>query len=176
MDFEVGDHVVHPAHGAGEIVQIEEEELATGFSRYYVVSFPDKRLTVRIPLSRSEELGLREVIGSKRVTEVMQMLNDSPESLPSDFKARRQLLEKWINTGRPVKLAQAVRDLAWRRTEKRLNKADTELFERAHQRLLQEMSLALGQGIQETEARIMSALAAGRDALGKEAPEAAAAD
>lgn len=176
MDFGVGEHVVHPAHGTGEIVKIEEQELATGFSQYYVVSFPDKRLTVRIPLDRSEDLGLREIIGRKRVTEVMATLKELPESLPSDFKARRQLLENWINTGRPVKLAQAVRDLSWRRTEKRLNKADTELFDRAHRRLLQEMALALGQGIQETEARIMRALSTGRDALREEAPEAAAAD
>lgn len=175
MAFAVGEHIVHPAHGAGKIVSIEDEELIEGFEQYYVIHFAEKRLTVCIPLDRIDDLGLRQVMGRAKSRKVLEALCSTPKSLPSDFKARRQTIETWIQTGQPMKLAQAVRDLAWRRAAIRLNKADTELYDRAHRRLLQELALSTGQSLTEAEQHIAKALAQSQSDQ-ERTGEAAAAD
>jgi len=158
MEFSVGEHIVHPAHGAGTVVGVQNQELVTGFQRYYVIRFADKRLTVRVPSRKVDEIGLRSVMGSTKCEEVIRVLRSLPQSLPNNFKERRRIIEKLIHSGRPVKVAEALRELSWRRELKPLNKADSELFSQANSMLVQEMALATGEDTAEVERRISDAL------------------
>ena len=115
MDFSVGQHIVHPAHGAGTIVGVQEQELVEGFQRYYVIRFADKRLTVRVPQRRTTELGLRRVMGTAKCEEVFGVLSSLPKQLPNNFKDRRRAVEKLIHSGKPLMVAEALRELSWRR-------------------------------------------------------------
>jgi CarD family transcriptional regulator len=162
VEFAIGDHVIHPAHGPGEIVAFQETELVGGFRRYCVIRFFDHGLVMHIPWRRMDKCGLRRVMSGAVCREVLDRLSSVPNSLPSDFKERRRLVETWLATGAPARLADAVRDLAWRRVSKRLNQADSELFEQAHGRLLAELSLALGHSRAEMDQRIRQALDAGQ--------------
>lgn len=44
MGYAVGQNIIHPAHGAGEVVGIENQELVEGYKKYYVVNFEEKRI------------------------------------------------------------------------------------------------------------------------------------
>lgn len=162
MEFAIGDHVIHPAHGPGEVVDYEEQELVGGYRRYCVIQFVDHGLVLRIPRRRLENVGLRQVMGRAACREVFERLASVPKALPADFKERRRLIETWISSGKPARLAEAVRDLAWRRVNKRLNQADSDLFEQARTRLLAELAIALGDSRADTETRIQNALEQGR--------------
>ncbi len=164
MLFSVGQNIVHPAHGAGTIVALQEQELVKGFRRYYVVRFADKRLTIRIPLRRTDELGVRKVMGQATCDKVLAVLRDLPHQLPSNFKERRKTVEKMIHSGRPVKIAEALRELTWRREVKRLNKADSELYSQAQDMLTQEMTLATGHDLEDVQRQINYALQEAVDA------------
>ncbi len=158
MEFTVGEHIVHPAHGAGTIVGVQNQELATGFQRYYVIRFADKRLTVRVPWRKADELGLRSVMGSTKCEEVFLVLRSLPQPLPQNFKERRRVVENLIHSGRPVKVAEALRELSWRRELKPLNKADSDLYSQANAMLVQEMALATGDEQSEVERNVGAAL------------------
>ena len=56
MEFSVGDKVVHPGHGCGQIIGLERLDLVEGFERYYVIEFPDKGLTVHVPVPEQSPL------------------------------------------------------------------------------------------------------------------------
>jgi CarD family transcriptional regulator len=142
VQFSIGQSVVHPAHGAGEIVDIEEMELVSGFKKYYVIEFIGKRLTMRVPVKRVEDLGMRKVMSYKRYQKVIKTLRSLPGQLPKNFKERRHKVAEMINSGLPVKIAEAIRELTWRRRESHLTKSDTELLLEGRERLIAEMALA----------------------------------
>ncbi|MDX1521772.1 MAG: CarD family transcriptional regulator, partial [Anaerolineae bacterium] len=78
MEFAVGDQVVHPKHGAGEIVGVEQLELVEGFENYYVIEMEEKRLTVRVPFRKMEALNIRPVMSPSRLQKVLNTLHDAP--------------------------------------------------------------------------------------------------
>lgn len=158
MSFAVGQNIVHPTHGAGTIVDFQEQELVDGHEEYFVIRFDEKRLAVRVPTDRVEELGLRQVMAEAKCREVLRVLQEEPKLLPSNFKERREAVDKLIHSGRPLKIAEAVRELMWRQELKRLNKADTEQFSQARAMLIEEMAIAMEQAPQEVRAAIDEAL------------------
>jgi CarD family transcriptional regulator len=142
MDYTVGQHIVHAAHGPGTIVGIEHKELVKGYSRYYVIHFAEKQLTVRMPFRHAKNVGLREPMTDAKINQVMETLGQLPRQLPKDFKVRRKQLEEQIFSGAPVKVAEAVRELTWRSADKSLNIEDKRLLEQARELLIQEIALA----------------------------------
>jgi len=142
MEYAVGQNIIHPAHGAGKVVDIEEQELVEGFDQYYVIHFADKRLTVRVPLSHSDDAGLRTLISPTKSKQIFKTLRQIPQKLPKDFKKRRKELEEKIFSGYPEKVAEAVRELTWRRENKNLGMADQRLLDQGRELLIQELALA----------------------------------
>jgi len=154
LQFIVGESVVHPAHGAGEIIDVENMELVSGFKKYYVIEFLAKRLTMRIPIRSASDLGIRSIMTKQRLDGVFKTLRKKPEGLPSNFKQRRHEVEQMITSGFPTKIAEAVRELAWRRHDKHLTKADTELMSQGRELLSTEIALTLDCDVLEAQQRI----------------------
>ncbi|GIV78300.1 MAG: hypothetical protein KatS3mg050_2694 [Litorilinea sp.] len=160
MQFAVGQNIVHPSHGAGTVIDVQNQELVEGFRRYYVIRFDGKRLTVHVPFRRTDEVGLRKVMSRSKCQDVLDTLRKLPKPLPSNFKERRKLIENLIHSGQPTKIAEAVRELNWRGEEKRLNTADSDLLAQGREMLIQEMALATGADPAEIQQRIDRALEA----------------
>lgn len=159
MDYTIGQTIIHPTHGPGKIVGIEHQEFVEGFNRYYVIRFAGKQLTIRVPFRRVEDLGLREVMSNARLTQVMATLRQLPNQLPKDFKVRRKQLETLIFSGVPVNVAEAVRELTWRRVDKTLNVEDKRLLEHGRELLIQEMALVTDDDPLQIQTEIDEALA-----------------
>ena len=99
MEYAVGENVVHPAHGAGTIVDIQEHEIIEGLTRYYVIEFDVNNLTVSVPVRRTKQIGLRAVMTEEKFTQVINTLSKRPKQLPKDYKERRALLAGLIQSG-----------------------------------------------------------------------------
>ena len=65
-DFKVGEIVVYPKHGVGEIIRIESMRLANIKSKFYVVKMEQAKLTIRVPLEKKQEVGLRKISSKKK--------------------------------------------------------------------------------------------------------------
>jgi CarD family transcriptional regulator len=161
MSFMIGQSVIHPAHGAGKIIEFQEKELVKGFQRYFVIEFVRKRLTVHLPERRIEQIGVRPVMPAGLISGVIQTLESHPIDLPDEFRLRRSLIDKQIHSGYPNQIATAVRDLTWRNTVKYLTDADREALEEARALLITETSLALEQTWEHVEQRLDEAIGRG---------------
>jgi len=142
MDFAVGDGVMYPSRGAGKITGVEQLELVEGYEDYYVIDIPSGRLTVRIPTSRATDLGLRPVMSQASLDQVLKTLGSKPSNLADDYKVRQQKVEEDLKTGRPLLLAQVIRDLTNRLQQTYLTKKDGDLLSHARDLLADEMAMA----------------------------------
>ena len=70
IEFKVGEIVVYPKHGVGEIIKIESMEIASIKTVFYVVKMEQSKLTIRVPIEKQEEVGLRKISSKKIINEV----------------------------------------------------------------------------------------------------------
>ncbi len=144
MDYAIGQTLVHPAHGAGKIIDVEKIKFDDHPQEYYVLRFAGKQLTVRVPFKRAEIVGLRNIMTKEKVKQVLSTLRAEPQELPQDHKKRQKFLEDLVYSGFPVKIAEAVRELTWRRRDKKhLGIEDQRLLDHGRELLIQEVGLAM---------------------------------
>lgn len=157
--FAIGQSVIHPTHGAGQVTGVKQMDLLDEFKRYYVIEFIAKRLTVHIPVRKAAEMKVRKVMSPSKLEQVMATLRQMPGRLPDHFKARRQEVEALIQSGYPVKIAEAVRELTWFEKNTRLNKIDAQLLAQGKEMLIEEIAVATASEASQVREKIDEALA-----------------
>ena len=65
-EFQVGDHVVYPAHGVGQVQGIETQEVAGLKLEVYVITFDHEKMTLRVPTAKAKTAGLRPLAATPR--------------------------------------------------------------------------------------------------------------
>jgi len=168
MKLSVGDRVVHPKHGAGKISGIEQLELVEGFEHYYVIEIGDNGLVVRVPIRSMEELGVRPVMSRSRLDHVLDTLHSTPRRLSSNFKVRQARIKEKLKSNRPMKIAEVIRDLAWRKQESHLSPTDARLLNHGQEMLATEIALVTNAELFEARQMINTALTNSEDGEGDE--------
>lgn len=156
MPFSVGDKVVHPRHGPGQITGIESRDLLDGAKRYYVIDIPGQGLTVQLPVRTAGESGVRLAMSQSRLARVLDILRGKPHPLPEDYRDRQEQINAQIRTGRVMQLARVVRDLTWHRERSHLTKRDTDYLKQGRDLLAAEMALVSGKAVLD-ESRLIEA-------------------
>ena len=64
-EFNIGEVVVYPKHGVGEIIKIENMEISSIKTKFYVVKMEQSKLIIRVPLEKQDEVGLRKISSKK---------------------------------------------------------------------------------------------------------------
>jgi len=154
MQFSVGDKIMHPKFGAGEIVGEQHRELVEGFEHYFVIKIMSTGATAYVPVRKMEELGVRLVMSRSKLTQVLKTLRDVPRVLSKDYKRRQERILEKLGTGMAIPVAEAVRDLTWRKERKRLTQKDEDLLNRGRERLATEIALATDTQVFDAEERI----------------------
>lgn len=141
--YQVGDKVVYPAHGAGEVVAIEQREVAGLLRDYYILRLSFSGLTLAVPLDAAVRLGLRGLITPEEAGRVLQILSGQVvgSALPQKWNRRSRLLVDRIKAGDACELAAVLRPLAERERARELATGERRLFEQARDILLSELRL-----------------------------------
>ena len=50
--FKAGEHIVYPAHGVGQIIAVEEQEVAGFKLELFVISFAKDKMTLKVPMPK----------------------------------------------------------------------------------------------------------------------------
>ena len=109
--FEIGDRVVHPQHGVGEIVKLEEREFEHGdIQRYYEIHIPGGS-TVWVPVDLSNS-GLRRLAHKSELARCREILQAHPVPLTEDGRVRQSALVAHLKKGTIVAQCEVVRDLS----------------------------------------------------------------
>ena len=162
MSFQVGETVVHPNYGAGVITEIQERHSLGPRKRYYSIELlGDPQTTVMVPLDKEESVGLRQPIPKARLSRLWRILRGEPEVLPDEHKERYAVIEGKLQEGDLFQIAEAVRDLAWRREEKRkLTTVGGRLYETSLGFIASELAGVQGSDVDAAQAQIAERLEA----------------
>src|SRR4051812_39682488 len=110
-DFNVGDHVVYPAHGVGEVKGIETQTVAGMSLEVYVITFDHEKMTLRVPTKKAVGSGLRPLAANDVVTQALTTLKGRARVKRTMWSRRAQEYEAKINSGDLISIAEVVRDL-----------------------------------------------------------------
>ena len=170
--FEVGDNVVYPHHGAGQVVKKEQKEILGEVREYLTIKILHNDMTVMVPCENAGKAGLRRVIDDEAVQKVLGVLRDDVSSMPKNWNRRFKHNRDKIKTGDVYELAEVVRNLAIRESDKGLSTGEKQMYTRAKKILASELMYALDMGEDEAEEHLDS-LISGAHAERNGAPAAA---
>jgi CarD family transcriptional regulator len=141
--FSAGDMAVYPAHGVGRIQAIETQNIGGVDQSFYVMKILDNDMTIMIPTTNSDNVGLRAIISRKEVDKVIEILKERDIKISSQTWNRRyrDYMEK-IKTGSVFEVAVVLRDLFILRVDKELSYGERKMMETAKSLLIKELSLA----------------------------------
>ena len=149
MQFKVDDVVVHPAHGVGHIVKIEEKRFSEKEARLYYKLIWPKRV-IWIPVEAEATIGLRLVTAKNDLDQYRKLLKSHPAPLPPKHYHRQHELTNRLKQSSFQVVCEVVRDLTAWGWRKPLGSADTNLLQKARENLCREWAAAAG--VSNTEA------------------------
>ena len=159
--FKTYEFIVYPAHGVGQIVAIEEQEVAGARLELFVINFVKDKMTLRVPTAKVASVGMRKLAETPMVKRALETLKGRARIKRTMWSRRAQEYEAKINSGDIVAIAEVVRDLYRSETQPEQSYSERQLYEAALDRLSREVAAV--QRITETEAikEIEAALAKG---------------
>ncbi len=160
MMFKVGDAVVHPIYGVGQIMRLDKKQLAGAETRQYF-EINTAKTTVWVPIESCETIGLRHLTTKPDLAECRAILKSRPVSLDKDHAKRRVELAERLKQGSFQALCEMVRDLTARSWTKPLGSADSSMLRKTYELLCQEWAAAdgasLAQATQEVNIMLLEA-------------------
>jgi CarD family transcriptional regulator len=158
IEFEVGDNVVYPHHGAGKVIRKEQKEILGERREYLTIKILHNDMTVMVPTENAALAGLRRVIDEETVQKVLAVLQDECSEMPKNWNRRFKYNRDKIKTGDIYELAEVVRNLAIREAQKGLSTGEKQMFTRAKKILASELMYALEMDEDEVEEHLQSLL------------------
>ncbi len=140
MDFSVGDHVVYPAHGVGQVQGIETQEVAGLKLEVYVITFDHEKMTLRVPTAKARTAGLRPLAETNVVSQALTTLKGRARVKRTMWSRRAQEYEAKINSGDLISIAEVVRDLHRAENQPEQSYSERQLYESALDRMAREVA------------------------------------
>ncbi|MET4101512.1 CarD family transcriptional regulator [Roseovarius sp. MBR-78] len=143
-EFRPDEYVVYPAHGVGQIISIEEQEVAGITLELFVISFEKDKMTLRVPTAKATEIGMRSLSSPDVISRAMTTLKGKARVKRAMWSRRAQEYEQKINSGDLIAIAEVVRDLHRSDDQREQSYSERQLYEAALERLTREVAAASG--------------------------------
>lgn len=147
----IGDRIVYPMHGAGEIAAIEDCEVLGEGKSYYVLKMPMGNMKVMIPIDNAENVGIRDIISEDEVEKVRDVLSEPPERVMGSWNKRFHANLSRMRSGNICDVAAVARNLILQDRLRKISSGERRLLDLAHQILVSELVYACGKSPQEVE-------------------------
>jgi len=165
--FRIGDQVVHPQHGVGEVVKLEEREFGSGVTRrYYEISISSAGSTLWVPLD-PPAFGLRKLAARSEIARCRQILTSRPAPLTDDVRSRQSNLAERLKQGTILTQCEVVRDLYAFGEHKSLYGSMAGFFRQTQNVLCEEWALVEGVTLAEAAQEVNSLLEKSRSTVSK---------
>ena len=138
--FKTNEFIVYPAHGVGQIVAIEEQEVAGAKLELFVINFVKDKMTLRVPTAKIVSVGMRKLAEAPLVKRALETLKGRARIKRTMWSRRAQEYEAKINSGDIVAIAEVVRDLFRSDTQPEQSYSERQLYEAALDRLSREIA------------------------------------
>lgn len=144
LEFRPNDYIVYPAHGVGQIVSIEEQEVAGFKLELFVITFEKDKMTLRVPTNKATDVGMRSLSSPDVIDAAMKTLKGKAKVKRAMWSRRAQEYEQKINSGDLISIAEVVRDLHRNDDQREQSYSERQLYEAALDRLTREFAAVSG--------------------------------
>ena len=138
--FNIGELVVYPKHGVGEIKSISTLEISKIKTKYYIIQMEQDKLLIKVPLEKQKEVGLRKIASKKKIEEVFDILRQKQKIRRIMWSRRAQEYDSKIHSGDPVKIGEVIRDLYRKNNQPEQSYSERQMFQTALERLAREVA------------------------------------
>jgi RNA polymerase-interacting CarD/CdnL/TRCF family regulator len=160
MTFKVGDTVIHPRHGLGQVTNLAVKQFVEGEKRpFYEISFPGSTLWVPFNLTNS---GIRKLTVKSEIANCRRLLKAPAAPLNNDPRMRQTVLREHLKEGTLTAHCEVVRDLAATGWHKPLSGAMAAFLKVTQEVLCQEWAAVEGVSLTEAASEIEFLLDKGR--------------
>jgi CarD family transcriptional regulator, regulator of rRNA transcription len=142
--FQIGEKVVYPNHGIGTVENISTRSFGAQFERYYLLRLTYNSMTVMVPFSHVEEIGLRKVTRNGEIARVLSYLAEGAARRKADWKDRYKENSDKMRHGSLLEIAEVLKTLLILQAEKPLSFREKKMLERARHMLVTELSISRG--------------------------------
>ena len=139
-EFSAGDFVVYPTHGVGKVEGIETQEISGVTLDLIIIRFDKDRMTLRVPVDKAENSGLRKLSTRKVMDSALATLKGRSRVKRTMWSRRAQEYEAKINSGDPVSIAEVVRDLHRNADQPDQSYSERQMYQAALDRLAREVA------------------------------------
>ena len=141
--FKVGDKVVYPGHGVGQITSIKAKSVAGTDQKFFDITIIDSGMKIMVPLSQADSVGLRKVVDKKAVDKVYAILKSRKFKIDTQTWNRRfREYSQKIKTGSVYEIAEVLRDLSVLSIDKELSFGEKKMLDTARALLVSEIAIA----------------------------------
>lgn len=165
MNFDVGQTVVYPHHGAAVIEKISTRVLKGEEKTYLTLRVTNGDLTIQVPADNVDMVGVRDVVDDKGLQKVLEVLQTPAIEEPTNWSRRYKANQEKIATGDILKVSEVVRDLSHRDTDRGLSAGEKRMLSKARQILVSELALAKDEDEDKASERLDEVLAEGKEAF-----------
>ena len=145
LNVAVGDKVVHPSHGLGEIIAIEQREIGGTKGEFFIIRILDNGMRVMVPRASAQSAGLRPVMSGKEADKVLETMKAREVAVDLQPWSRRfRAYTEMIKSGSPHEVAKVLRDMYRLKFDKELSFGERRLLDQAKSLLIKELAAAKG--------------------------------
>ena len=141
MTFQVGEKVVYPNHGVGTIENISTRSFGLQMERFYLLRLSYQSLTVMVPFSHVEQVGLRRVTKTGEIARVLMYLASGACKCTADWKNRFKENSEKMRVGGLLETAEVLKMLLIVQSDKPLSFREKKMLDRARHMLITELSI-----------------------------------
>lgn len=161
MRLTIGDRVVHPRHGLGSVVKLDQRQFEPGVTRdYYEISVSGTTVWVPLDLQKS---GLRKLTGKGEIARCRRVLQSPATPLNENPRLWHTELSARLKVGTISAQCEVLRDLAASDRHRRLNGSIANFMQVTQDVLCQEWAtveaISLGEAASEIRGLLEKGLA-----------------
>ncbi len=138
--FKTGESIVYPAHGVGQIVAIEEQEVAGHKLELFVIDFEKDKMRLKVPVAKASTIGMRKLSETDYVERALKVVQGRARVKRTMWSRRAQEYDAKINSGDLISIAEVVRDLYRAENQPEQSYSERQLYEAALDRMAREIA------------------------------------
>lgn len=158
MTFQIGERVVYPNHGVAVVENISARSFGTQFERFYLLRINSSRMTVMVPFSHVDDVGLRKVTKAAEIGKVLTFLATGKSKSCQDWKDRFKENSDKMRFGSLIETAEVLKCLLILQKDKILSFREKKMLDRARHLLVSEVAIARAVTDSSAEAILNEAL------------------
>ena len=153
--FEIGNYVVCPGHGVGQITNIDTKDLGGQIKSFYIVKIITNGMTIMVPTDKKD--GIRELVTEGEISQVYTLLkNHNVKVDNSTWNRRHRDYMAKVKTGSLLEIADVLRSLFLLKTTKKLSFGERKMLDQCKELIVKEIAISSGNQEQDIDKTVES--------------------